>query len=114
MNFFQPTVTLFYFKRNIHQQLIPVNLWRICILRVLSEVHSQGAKSKQPVINKKRSEVAPNKALQILVHPAEGGPYNPTTQLGSNNTTYRVLNPCISTIYCALNIKLRCRDKTLS
>ncbi len=34
---------------------------------------------------------------------------SPTTQLSDNDTTCCVFNPNRSTMYCALNIKLRCR-----
>ncbi len=37
--------------------------------------------------------------------------FNPTTQLSDNDTTCCVFNPNRSTMYCALNIKLRCRVK---
>ncbi len=39
--------------------------------------------------------------------------YIPTTQLSDNDTTCCVFNPNRSTMYCALNIKLRCMDISL-
>ncbi len=54
-----------------------------------------------------------NKQWRVCFEWQDGNAYHvvitPTTQLSDNDTICCVFNPNRSTMYCALNIKLRCR-----